>query len=66
MSPAALNPGEPRIVNCPACGKPVAWVAENRFRPFCSERCKSIDFGAWAADEYRVAEQGPSSETPPT
>jgi endogenous inhibitor of DNA gyrase (YacG/DUF329 family) len=43
-----------RIVNCPSCGKPVAWVTENRYRPFCSERCKGIDFGAWAADEYSV------------
>ncbi|MDD5176928.1 MAG: DNA gyrase inhibitor YacG [Sterolibacterium sp.] len=47
----------PRTVNCPACGKAVAWVEENRYRPFCSERCKLIDFGAWAADEYRVPEQ---------
>lgn len=46
----------PRIVNCPTCGKPVAWVAENRFRPFCSERCKQIDLGAWAAEDYRVPE----------
>ena len=51
-----------RIVNCPTCGKPVAWLAENRFRPFCSERCRRIDLGAWAAEEYRVPEQ----EKPPS
>jgi len=34
------------MVICPACGKSVAWTAENRYRPFCSARCKSIDFGA--------------------
>ena len=44
-----------RIVNCPACGKPVEWVAENRHRPFCSARCKGVDLGAWATDKYRVA-----------
>jgi uncharacterized protein len=42
------------VVNCPNCGKPVEWRPESRFRPFCSERCKQIDLGAWANDEYRV------------
>lgn len=44
----------PTIVACPRCGAPVAWVPENRFRPFCSERCRQTDLGAWAAGEYRV------------
>ena len=43
-----------RVVNCPICGKPVEWCAESRWRPFCSERCKQIDLGAWAAEDYRV------------
>jgi uncharacterized protein len=42
------------VVNCPNCGKPVEWRPESRFRPFCSERCKQIDLGAWANDEYCV------------
>ena len=42
---------------CRTCGKPVAWIPENTFRPFCSERCRNIDLGAWAAEEYRVPEQ---------
>lgn len=42
------------IVNCPICDKAVEWVAESRYRPFCSERCKQIDLGAWANEEYRV------------
>ncbi len=33
----------------------------NEFRPFCSERCKMIDLGAWASEEYTV----PSDEAPP-
>ena len=45
----------PRSVNCPACGRPVEWVAGNRYRPFCSARCKGVDLGAWATDKYRVA-----------
>jgi uncharacterized protein len=43
-----------RMVNCPQCGKTVAWDPENPFRPFCSERCKMIDLGAWASESYRV------------
>ncbi len=41
-------------VNCPTCQKSVEWSEENRFRPFCGERCKLIDLGAWANEEYRV------------
>ncbi|MBI3525495.1 MAG: DNA gyrase inhibitor YacG [Betaproteobacteria bacterium] len=51
------NTAKPRYVNCPTCGKPVAWAAENRYRPFCSKRCKMIDLGAWAAEDYRVPVQ---------
>ena len=45
---------KPKTVVCPQCGKPVDWTARNPFRPFCSERCKTIDLGAWAAERYRV------------
>lgn len=47
----------PRIVQCPICGKAVPWTDESAFRPFCSERCRAIDLGAWASEEYRVPEQ---------
>lgn len=43
-----------RGARCPHCGKAVELTPENRFRPFCSERCKLIDLGAWAAEAYRV------------
>jgi len=43
-----------KTVKCPACGKPVPWVPESRYRPFCSERCKQIDLGAWAAEQYTI------------
>lgn len=57
-----------KVVNCPTCNKPVEWKPENRFRPFCSDRCKKIDLGAWANEEYRVAQSAPSEddEQPPT
>ncbi|KVE39726.1 DNA gyrase inhibitor YacG [Burkholderia sp. TSV86] len=41
-------------VKCPSCGKEVRWTPENRFRPFCSSRCKQLDLGAWAAEKYRI------------
>jgi uncharacterized protein len=50
-----------RIVNCPRCGAPVPWKAESRYRPFCSARCKQIDLGAWASEEYRVPTSPPDA-----
>jgi endogenous inhibitor of DNA gyrase (YacG/DUF329 family) len=47
-------------MNCPNCGKPAEWQ-DNPYRPFCSERCKLIDFGRWANEEYRMpAERAPA------
>jgi uncharacterized protein len=49
-------------MKCPTCNKPVEWQ-DNPHRPFCSERCKLIDFGRWANEEYRVpTESSPSAE----
>lgn len=48
---------KPLIVTCPTCGKEHAWDASNRFRPFCSERCRLIDLGKWANEEYRVEQR---------
>lgn len=44
-----------RLVNCPTCGQPNEFVPSNPWRPFCCERCKKIDLGAWASDQYVVA-----------
>ena len=41
-------------VACPGCGKPSSLAASNRWRPFCSERCRLADLGAWASEAYRV------------
>ena len=42
-------------VKCPQCKKEVSWE-NNQFRPFCSERCKMIDLGTWAKEEFRVSD----------
>ncbi len=49
--PAAF---EARTVKCPACGGPSRYAPDNRYRPFCCERCKNLDLGAWASEEFRV------------
>ena len=38
---------------CPICREPVTWEG-NPDRPFCSERCRLVDLGAWASERYRV------------
>ena len=43
----------PRTFPCPRCGKPSTWEG-NEFRPFCSERCRLIDLGAWSQESYRI------------
>ena len=51
-----------KLVKCPTCGKEVPFEG-NEFRPFCSERCKLLDFGAWAEGAYSVpAENAAPSE----
>jgi endogenous inhibitor of DNA gyrase (YacG/DUF329 family) len=42
------------IVTCPHCRKQSHWDSKNAYRPFCSERCKMIDLGKWADEEFRV------------
>ena len=50
-----LSPQPPaRTVRCPACGGPSLYGPVNRWRPFCSERCKLQDLGAWASEQFRV------------
>ncbi|MCK4501917.1 MAG: DNA gyrase inhibitor YacG [Desulfuromonadales bacterium] len=40
-------------VKCPRCGKKSIW-SDNPSRPFCSEKCRIIDLGSWASEEYSV------------
>lgn len=47
-----------RGLRCPRCGTIVPG-AGNPFRPFCSERCKLIDLGAWLGESYRIPAQQP-------
>ncbi|MCZ2290956.1 MAG: DNA gyrase inhibitor YacG [Burkholderiales bacterium] len=50
---------KPIVVPCPSCRQPSRFSADNPWRPFCSERCRSLDLGAWASEAYRVPAQSP-------
>ncbi len=58
------EPGK-RVVSCPNCAKPVVWEPQSRFRPFCCARCKLIDMGQWASEQYRVADQASKDAAEP-
>jgi uncharacterized protein len=55
----------PRIIACPACGAATAFAASNRWRPFCSERCRITDLGAWASESYRIPAPPGDEDAPP-
>lgn len=39
---------------CPHCRAETNLSKNNKFRPFCSEKCKLIDFGAWATEKFEI------------
>jgi endogenous inhibitor of DNA gyrase (YacG/DUF329 family) len=41
-------------VKCPTCGRPVEWSEVSTYRPFCSDRCRLIDLGAWLSEEHKI------------
>jgi endogenous inhibitor of DNA gyrase (YacG/DUF329 family) len=59
-------------VRCPTCRREIDWE-QSPFRPFCSERCRLIDLGAWLSEQHAIpgdpAPQGPDGaeghEPPP-
>jgi endogenous inhibitor of DNA gyrase (YacG/DUF329 family) len=56
-----INGNKARKVHCPQCNTVILWSADNPYRPFCSERCKLIDFGQWATGSYRIPQQLPGT-----
>lgn len=51
---AGMNTRPIKKVACPQCGQLAEFSPSNQYRPFCSERCKMIDLGAWASESYRI------------
>jgi uncharacterized protein len=48
-----------RRVPCPTCRGPAVFHPSNLWRPFCSDRCRTADLGAWANEQFRVAAEAP-------
>ncbi|OYT92712.1 MAG: DNA gyrase inhibitor YacG [Burkholderiales bacterium PBB3] len=59
------EPGEfaSRIVVCPHCKGDSVYHSSNSARPFCSPRCRALDLGAWANEDFRVADGIPVGDT---
>jgi hypothetical protein len=53
-----------RIVRCPACGGDSVYAASNPYRPFCGARCKGIDLGAWANEDFKLPADAPPDDDP--
>lgn len=47
--------GRPLLVDCPTCARKAPYHAGNPWRPFCSQRCRTVDLGAWASGAYLIA-----------
>jgi endogenous inhibitor of DNA gyrase (YacG/DUF329 family) len=60
----AKKPAGSPIVSCPRCRAQTPYGPENKGRPFCSERCRMIDLGKWAAEDYRVPTPDAPSDVP--
>jgi endogenous inhibitor of DNA gyrase (YacG/DUF329 family) len=52
----------PPLVKCPTCRRELDWSV-SEFRPFCSDRCRLIDLGAWLTEKHAIPEN-PSSDDP--
>lgn len=50
-------------VKCPSCKKPVESGTPDF--PFCSERCRLIDLGRWADEEFKIPVESEAPETRP-
>ncbi len=44
-------------MKCPICKKEVE--PECRYRPFCSDRCRTLDLANWATGQYRISTPAP-------
>jgi hypothetical protein len=51
-----------RTVACPTCREQALYGEANRWRPFCSARCRGVDLGAWANEQFRVPTDAPPED----
>jgi endogenous inhibitor of DNA gyrase (YacG/DUF329 family) len=53
---------KPLLVTCPTCGGDSIYAPSNPYRPFCDERCRKIDLGAWASESFRMPAEAPPDD----
>jgi endogenous inhibitor of DNA gyrase (YacG/DUF329 family) len=46
-------------VRCPTCKRDIAWSDDFPHRPFCSDRCRLIDLGAWLSEQHAIPGKDP-------
>jgi uncharacterized protein len=44
----------PQRLRCPTCQRAIEWSDQFPYRPFCSERCRLIDLGAWLSEKHAI------------
>jgi hypothetical protein len=52
----------PPIVKCPTCRREVEWSPASQYRPFCSDRCRLVDMGAWLSEQHRIPDESEATE----
>jgi len=50
------------IVKCPTCKRPVSWSPDSVYRPFCSERCRLVDLGAWFSEKHKIPDESSDAD----
>jgi endogenous inhibitor of DNA gyrase (YacG/DUF329 family) len=53
----------PAIVKCPTCRRDVEWSEASQYRPFCSDRCRLIDMGAWLTEQHRIPDESAAEDS---
>jgi endogenous inhibitor of DNA gyrase (YacG/DUF329 family) len=50
------------IIKCPTCRRDVEWSSASPYRPFCSDRCRLIDLGAWLTEQHKIPDEGAAED----
>jgi endogenous inhibitor of DNA gyrase (YacG/DUF329 family) len=50
------------IVKCPTCRRDVEWSPTSQYRPFCSDRCRLVDMGAWLTEQRRIPDESAAED----
>jgi endogenous inhibitor of DNA gyrase (YacG/DUF329 family) len=47
-------------IRCPICEREFDPATEGAVKPFCSERCRTIDLGRWLGESYSLPAEQPA------